>query len=167
MRAPACVCVRARACVHMSIELAEASVVEETLCFHGDESPDHVQVRTVHLFYLLVCLLFCLLLYWFIVWMDVCCLFYWKTTEVAAESLSSKCLQTPAKRERERRREGGRRKRETEVRAASPAMLPCTRKFHPLDFHKLVFFFNSPVLRLYSSIFQKVFFYLFLSANTH
>lgn len=102
----------------------------------------------------MIYLLICLLIYWFIVWrmFDV---FYWKTTEVAAERLSSKCLQNPAKRERERTRKRGRRKRETEGCALHcPRYFRARANFTPLIFHECVFF-NSPVLRLYSSIFQK------------
>lgn len=90
------------------MELAEAFVVEETL-FPWGRSAWSCPGKLVLINDLFTDLF---MIYWFIVWrmFDV---FYWKTTEVAAERLSSKCLQNPAKREREREREkegGGREK---------------------------------------------------------
>ena len=80
--------------------------------------------------------------------------FCWKTTEVAARQPSSKCLQTPAERVRERKneRERGEDERERGARhitRGASVHAQISRTCSPP-----ICRVYSPVLRLYSSIFQ-------------
>lgn len=101
MRALVCVCVCARLCVNVCR-------VGRGLCGGGNPLFPRGRITWSCPGKLLPLFLFtCLLCGWMF------SVFYWKTTKVAAGCLSSKCLQTPAKRGGERiERERGRRKRE-------------------------------------------------------